>query len=501
MNGSGETGYGSNSGGDHEGPGVYQRKNSLIHDVLGESKAQLQLMLPTALVYASSVLLWLTSFAVLGRLGEKQLAGASLGMTLSNLFGNVVTLGLSSALDIHLTQAHGARQIRSMQAALQRGMLVLTIACGFVSIILFNGEKILLLARQDPELAKIGGTIMKWTCIAIWPMTMFDIVKRYFQAMSRLRPALVTTLFALVVTVLSNFILVFVKGYGVNGVGASLFLGNLSMFLTIFAYYCYSEVPDSWWQLSDEAFERWQNFLSLAFPSLVMMFFEWGSFEVGLLVISYLGPETIATQTILMNAAYLLFTIPAGVSTAAVTRVGNHLGSGDGRAASIASNVCGVLAGLTGIFAAALLTFTRNYWPYIYTNDESLLAAVIEVSPWLAIFELTDNIQTTLGAAVKGTGRPHLGAILTAVGFWVISVPLGSYIAITQETVAGIWQGFLYGEIVLISSYVYTLYSTDWQLMVEKAQRLVLSDAEIRSPLLKRAGSIPPSPIPETIFV
>uniref|UniRef100_A0A7S2ZMX7 MATE efflux family protein n=1 Tax=Rhodosorus marinus TaxID=101924 RepID=A0A7S2ZMX7_9RHOD len=398
-------------------------------------------------------------------------------------------------------QAHGARQIRSMQAALQRGMMVLTIACGCLSVVLFNGERILLLAKQDPELAQIGGTIMKWTCIAIWPMTMFDIVKRYFQAMSRLRPALVTTLFALVVTMLSNFVLVFVKGYGVNGVGASLFLGNMAMFLTIFAYYCYSEVPDSWWQLSDEAFERWQNFLSLAFPSLVMMFFEWGSFEVGLLIISYLGPETIATQTILMNAAYLLFTIPAGVSTAAVTRVGNHLGAGDGKAAAIASTVCGVLAGLSGIVAAALLTLTRNYWPYIYTNDESLLAAVIEVSPWLAIFELTDNIQTTLGAAVKGTGRPHLGAILTAIGFWVISVPLGSYISITRETVAGIWQGFLYGEIVLISSYIYALYVTDWPLMVEKAQRLVLSDAKSGDPLLKRKNSIPPSPIPETIFV
>lgn len=75
-----------------------------MDESLEEAKEQMLLMMPTALVYASSVLQWLVSFAVLGRLGEKQLAGASLGMTLSNLFGNVVTLGLSSALDIHLTQ-------------------------------------------------------------------------------------------------------------------------------------------------------------------------------------------------------------------------------------------------------------------------------------------------------------------------------------------------------------------------------------------------------------
>mmetsp|Transcript_2541 Transcript_2541/g.11185 ORF Transcript_2541/g.11185 Transcript_2541/m.11185 type:complete len:126 (+) Transcript_2541:143-520(+) len=105
MNGRGESGYGSNSGGtgdNDEERRIFRR--GLMDESLEEAKEQMLLMMPTALVYASSVLQWLVSFAVLGRLGEKQLAGASLGMTLSNLFGNVVTLGLSSALDIHLTQ-------------------------------------------------------------------------------------------------------------------------------------------------------------------------------------------------------------------------------------------------------------------------------------------------------------------------------------------------------------------------------------------------------------
>lgn len=110
-----------------------------------------------------------------------------------------------------------------------------------------------------------------------------------------------------------------------------------------------------------------------------MTFFEWGSFEVSLFLISYLGPSAIASQTIMMSAGYYLYMLPSAVATAAMTRVGNFLGAGDALGARRAAIVSGVASLVTGGFAGILLTVFGEYWPFVYTNDLKIAHVVIQV--------------------------------------------------------------------------------------------------------------------------
>lgn len=75
-----------------------------VFGFIEELKAQWHLIVPSVFIYWTSILLWTVTFFVLGRLGEYALAGASLGLSVMNLVGNVMTVGMVSGLSILFTQ-------------------------------------------------------------------------------------------------------------------------------------------------------------------------------------------------------------------------------------------------------------------------------------------------------------------------------------------------------------------------------------------------------------
>lgn len=102
----------------------------------------------------------------------------------------------------------------------------------------------------------------------------------------------------------------------------------------------------------------------------------------------------------------------------------------------------------------------------------------LQMSPLLALFELIDSFQTVLGVIVRSSGRPRLGAILTALGFWGLSLPLGAFLTYRGGSVAPMWRGYIIGEVGLVIAYLVTLTFTDWHAMVEKAQSLVMESGD-----------------------
>ena len=61
-------------------------------------------------------------------------------------------------------------------------------------------------------------------------------------------------------------------------------------------------------------------------------------------------------------------------------------------------------------------------------------------------FQLFDGTQVVACGILRGLGRTRPAAIANAVGYWVVGLPFGLWLAFSQELgVVGVWYGFLLG--------------------------------------------------------
>ena len=81
------------------------------------------------------------------------LAGISLAVSMANVTGVSLMIGLSSALDTLCAQAFGAQKFHLLGEHLQRAILILSIPAFATSMLWFFMRPVLIALGQDPEIA------------------------------------------------------------------------------------------------------------------------------------------------------------------------------------------------------------------------------------------------------------------------------------------------------------------------------------------------------------
>ena len=84
-----------------------------------------------------------------------------MGNMTQNLLGLSIILGFNSTLDTLVSQAAGAGNHELCGVYLNRGRFILAILCVPIVITLLHTENILLLLKQDPQVAKYAQTYVK----------------------------------------------------------------------------------------------------------------------------------------------------------------------------------------------------------------------------------------------------------------------------------------------------------------------------------------------------
>ena len=60
---------------------------------------------------------------------------------------------------------------------------------------------------------------------------------------------------------------------------------------------------------------------------MLLLLFEWGSFQILILMSGYIGKNELAAQVILYNVCFIFFALAYGLSLAASSLIGNSLGA------------------------------------------------------------------------------------------------------------------------------------------------------------------------------
>jgi MATE family multidrug resistance protein len=184
----------------------------------------------------------------------------------------------------------------------------------------------------------------------------------------------------------------------------------------------------------------------LGAPVGVTQFLEYNAFGAIGLLMGRLGTTGMAGHQAALNLASLTFMVPLGVSAAAAVRVGHAIGRGDAagaRRAALAAYAWGV--GFMAL-SACVLTAVPGALAALYTPDAGVRAVAAALIPIAGVFQLFDGMQVVSLGVLRGAGDTRAPMVINLVGFWLLGIPAGVWLAFRAGAGAeGLWWGLVIG--------------------------------------------------------
>lgn len=446
------------------------------HGLLQESKVGFQeavlllkLSLPVIAAYLLQNSFQTVSMMIVGRFYPESLSVAAFSYMFSTCTGWLIGMGGSTALDTLASTAFTGRDKHYTGILLQRATIVLTLFFIPVAFIWVYAEPLFVALGQDKSLSRDSAMFLTHLIPGGLGYIYFEILKKYLQAQGIVQP---TTYILLITSPISaglNYWFIKFSGFGVMGAPLATGIGYWLSFFGLLAYACFVEGHECWNGWDRRCLENLPAFFRLAFVGFVHLGTEFWAFEIVALVAGRLGPLPLASQSILMTADQVLVTIPFGIGVATSIRVGGLLGLRDKAAAirSVRTAIFLTISVATSVMI--LLIASRSRFAAIFTPDETVISYTARVLPWVALFQIFDGLNGSCGGSLRGMGKQNIGATINALSYYVVALPLGTWMAFSGWELSGLWIGQTVGMILVAGLELAAILSSNWDEEIKKA--------------------------------
>lgn len=406
-----------------------------------------------------------------GHLGQTELAGVALAIAVVNVTGISIGTGLSSACDTLISQTYGSGNLKRVGVILQRGILILLLACFPCWAVLINTEPILLGVRQSPEVARLAQLYVKIFMPALPAAFMYQLQGRYLQNQGIIWPQVIVGAIGNVFNAIINYIFLYLLELGVEGSGAANAISQYSLAVLLFLYIHIMKLHKATWDgWSVDCLRDWGLFLSLALPSVVMMCSEWWLYEIGSFLAGIISEVELGAQSVVYELAIVVFMMPYGFSIAASVRVGNALGAGNIEQAKLSTKVSIGCAFVSSCITGVFLGLTRDGIGYIFTTEKDIIMRVAQVMTFYGLVHVAEAFAGVMSGIVRGSGKQKVGAVTTVFCYYCIGFPVGLCLMFLLKLgIVGLWIGFLtsaVGQSIILVIYFYRL---NWENAMEEA--------------------------------
>ena len=417
-----------------------------------EIRKMASLGLPVAATQLAGMLIGFVDTAMVGRVSVSALGAAALANVW--IYGTMeFAAGVVMGLAPIVAQAHGAGDGERAGRALQTGLLLAALLSFPVALLWLETESFLVFARQDPALARIAHTYTLVQIPGIPFYLSYIALRQYLQGREYMRPALFVMIAANLLHALLNWVLIFghfgAPALGVVGAAAATTLTRIGSCLGLVALTRgFSLHEGAWvpWSRAAFALARFRRVFALGVPLAFQVSLEIWAFSGAALVAGQLGPVPLAAHTVTLNMAALAFMLPLGIAQGAATRVGNLIGAREPDAAQRAAWVSIGMGAAVMSFSGLSFVLFRDLLPRIYTPDAAVIAACAAILPIAGAFQIFDGTQAVGCGVLRGMGRTRPAMVFNLVSYWVLALPIGSWLALRRGWgLAGIWWGLACG--------------------------------------------------------
>ncbi|XP_022531865.2 multidrug and toxin extrusion protein 1 isoform X2 [Astyanax mexicanus] len=426
-------------------------------------------------VFISQLMIFLISFVstvFCGHLGNTELAGVALAIAVINVTGLSIGSGLASACDTLISQTFGSNNLKRVGVILQRGVLILLLACFPCWAILINTEPILLAVRQSPRVASLSQLYVKIYMPSLPAAFMYQLQGRYLQNQGIIWPQVITGAAGNILNALINYIFLHLLHLGVAGSAAANSISQCSLAVFLYVYIRWKGLHKATWDgWSRDCLQEWGAFIRLAFPSMLMLCVEWWTYEIGGFLAGLIGETELGAQSVIYELATIAYMFPLGFAVAASVRVGNALGAGNTEQAKLSGKVALICGLLVSCGVAALISGLKDVIAYTFTTEQEIIVRVSEVMAMYGFFHLFDATAAITGGIVRGAGKQLVGAMCNIVGYYFVGFPLGvSLMFALSMGIVGLWAGFFVCVFLQSVFFLILICKLDWKKATKEAQ-------------------------------
>ena len=427
-----------------------------------EALANFKLALPIIATQLGTMLMGLVDTAIVGRAGERELAGVAIGNVLSFAV-TIPAVGLLIAIEPLASQAIGAGDAPRARATLREGVrLSLLLTLPFMAL---SYASVLLLAplKVDPAVIPLARAYVVARLLSVLPYFLYMTGKTYQQAVMRPRASVEAVVIANVVNAIASYVAVFgdkgllriglpaigLPAFGGAGAGAAttISMALMAFWLLVVRGKIPAGAADAAraGEVAGGTSELRRKMLRLGVPIGLQLGAEVGIFSLVTVLMGRLGGRAAASHQIALGLASFSFMGALGIAQSTSVRVGLSVGAATGGARragmiGIGMGIC-AMATWSLVFALAPTMLARLFSP-----ESPVIDAAVPLIRIAALFQLFDGAQVVAAGALRGAGDTRWPLIANVVVHWLIALPLALLFGFRWGMGArGLWFGLTAG--------------------------------------------------------
>ncbi len=432
-----------------------------LRDYTKEFTYNWQLAAPVMLGMLGHTFVSFVDNIMVGQLGSAELAAVSLGNSFI-FIAMSIGIGFSTAITPLVAEADSEGNFKKGKSAFKHGLFLCTVLGIILFLSILLAKPLMSHMEQPEEVVKLAIPYLDLVAFSLVPLIIFQAFKQFSDGLSMTKYPMYATLFANIVNVILNYLLIFGKfGFpemGIVGAAVGTLVSRFMMVLFLWWFLAKSKKSKAYvtniklFVLNNKMINK---IISLGFPSAMQMFFEVAIFTAAIWLSGLLGKNPQAANQIALNLSSMTFMVAMGLSVAAMVRVGNQKGLQNFKELRRIAFSIFLLGTILATFFAIIFLLFHKSLPNIYVdlNDaENFIdnSEVVSIAAKLlfaaAVFQISDSIQVTVLGALRGLQDVKIPTLITFISYWLIGFPISYYLGKEDAYASlGIWLGLLAG--------------------------------------------------------
>lgn len=398
----------------------------------------ISLATPIVLSRMAVMAMFVTDTVMVARHSGQELAYLSIGLAPTSPIV-VGAVGLLMGTMVVTANAFGAGKFEDCGRALRRSLpyaFGLSLIAAFFTLF---GEQMLRLSGQSEDLAVNGGRIMMLLGLGMPAHFVGLACINFLEGVKRPVPGMVMMIFANVINVGINWLLIF-GHFGFPEMGAAgAVIGTVSARygITIAALVFI-------WNMSGHNrfgvrnrpgghFSDWKKQRRIGYAAGASGAVEASAFSAMTLFAGWFGAAAVAAYSIGNSFLGVSYMFAIGLGSATAVRVGIAYGAGKPHEIAMAGwTGLGLNVTSTIIIAMVLLSAPATM-AALYTSDPELLEIVVGFMILLTGVVILDGAQGVMGQALRGMGETIVPTAMHIVAYVLVMIPVAWVLAIQME--------------------------------------------------------------------